>query len=182
MQTDPLAHLTQELVDSICCSVSLAPYKKGQAHLNTMYALVRKIKYEYDNGVKYPLEKSQFILQNDYEFDSDRVSISFDNVHKEQKTSNRIRRLHFSIDKRSLYTVMIFFDEKDRISQNKLQEYLKKNGINSIEPTADFKSLKIFYTRDKAEFLSCLRLLMPANEFDDNAQEMLQKLLNHVDK
>ena len=165
----------QSLVDSIL------GVHKGQAYVDQMYALIRKQKLEFDNGVKYPLEKTSFVLREAI-FKEGYISINLVNKYRDQNRVNTIEVLSFQIenfDKNPCFTLLICFSDNDLNAKFKLLDYLKKNQVNSLEiDLYGGQYLHDFKNPNHQDFITCLRLLTTnGNEFDDRSQVALKKLM-----
>ncbi len=164
----------QSLVDG------LLGVEKGQAHIDRMYALLRKLKLEFDAGGRYPLASSEFVLKESH-FSENYTEIGFTNKYSDRKDSS-IKTLYFSISSNK-YVVTVYFHKDDKESKHKLHEYMQKNNIKSfmILEHDFYQGNKIYYSSDKLEFIACLRLLIMSNEFDDKARTKLTEFLEHAD-
>lgn len=166
----------QDIVDEIL------GVERGQAHIDTMYAMLRKLKAEFDAGGRYPLPKTEFVLKEKSSYSKDYIEVGFDNKNRNLKEVNRIATMSFSIQQNKRYSVYVYFHDNDSESKHKLLEYMRKNNVNSFKIMDDSQGLKIFYSDNKSEFIACIRLLMLANDFDEGARTELTKLLEYVDK
>lgn len=150
---------------------------KGQQHVNKMLEIIRKLKLDFESGITYPLKKSQFVLRGSINKEKYK-SLKFCN-NQDSLKEIKIFALNVEIlEKVPYFTLMVFFKDNDEDSKIKLFEYLKKNGIESIEiDSYGSQLINIFRSPKTSEFISCMKLLIEANEFEKESQAKLGQFL-----
>lgn len=164
---------------------SILGVDKGELHINKMYEVIRKLKMEFDNGIKYPLENGTFVLRNSNRYGAEYIDLYLDNSFGDKTPSGHIKIISCMIevdDKKTYFTLKMFLtDEK---TKHDLHDYLKKKGLPfnvDIGAMNSFQIVDMWRSTDGKGFLAAFHLLMSANTFNIKAQNAIKNLIDFAE-
>jgi hypothetical protein len=122
-------------------------------------------------SINYPLARSSF---KSIGYVEDTTSFVLSLLNQNDQNSS-IRRLMYLCNDNH-FVITIYFYQYDTDSDLNLLDYFQKNNILSFQ--TNYKVLTMS-TYDEKEFLSALSMLIDSNDYDQDSQVRLDKLIHH---
>lgn len=174
----------QMVVDAIL-GVNLGPL-----YASKMREAITKLNLEFKQGVKYPIEKSQFTLGECRIVPVQGAVLELKALNHSQANFNGICNLFLLVEgfrsgqlNSFYYNYSLHIEFNNEKTKDHLSNYIKKNKISSLgDPAYNFGPPKLALrpTQVSKDFLACLNLLVKSNEIDTQADEGLKKFMEFV--
>jgi hypothetical protein len=171
-------HGLQAVVDAIL------GVQKGAAHLDKMSAMIQQLNLGFNTGQRYPIVKTPFCLRTS-SLSEEYISLTLDHQSRSERADSAIEVLAIGAEVFPAglqYCLSIHFGGNMFQARDNLLAYLEKQQIREIKVGSSYCMLEIFRSDDYPNFISCLRLLIQENDFDQRSSDAIAKFLAKLEK